>query len=207
MSSIPFGVERTRALVVLRGSMARAAFWAGSGTVGAHLLEQERKFIAVVPETRGRASAPYDNGALMLVSRPTPMPMRPSLGVYVQDNRVLFCVQQRQWRSKPHWFVVAQGIGPVRSTLLQATKADLLAVGHAPHAEALNRVLAQYDADPFDMARGVLAALGLPGAELLGHAPPQEARFVAPKARSLRRFEKNVDDDRAEDTDSQEWSE
>lgn len=203
MSSNSSASDRTRAIVVLRGSMARAAYWAGSGTVGAHLSEQDRPFITVVPEARGRASAPYDNGALMLVSRPTPMPMRPSLGVYVQENRVLFCVQQRQWRSKPHWFVVAQGVGPVRSTLVQATKAELLAVGHAAHADALNRVLGQYDAEPLDMARGVLGARGLPGADLLDRAPASEARFVAPKARALRRFEKNVDDERVEHADAE----
>lgn len=126
--------------------------------------------------------------------------MRPSLGFFVTEQDAVVLVRARRWRSLPRWFVVRQGIGPIRSALPQASVSDLLAAGHDVHPETLERVLAQPDARPVDMLRGLMLALGVEGAHLLDldrHADV-EAYLVEPDAQSVRLFDKHVTDEREE---------
>lgn len=136
----------------------------------------------------------------MIAARPVPMALRPSLAFVPTEKQAITVVQPRAWRSLPRWFVVQQGIGPVRAALPQASLGDLLSAGHDAHPEALGRVLAQPDAAPADLLRGIMAALGVNAGHLLGLARTAkiDAVLVEPTAKAVRRFDKHVTDEREE---------
>lgn len=188
------------AVVVVRGDAARVATWVERGTVPAYVIDLEGPWCAIVPAGPGHAEAPYDGPAEMIAARPVPMAMRPSLAFFPTSEQAVTVVQPRAWRSLPRWFVVQRGIGPVRAALPQAALADLLAAGDDAHPEALQRVLAQPNAAPADLLRGIMAALGVPAGDLLGlqRTATLDAVLVEPTPKAVRRFDKHVRDEREE---------
>ncbi|MBE7371206.1 hypothetical protein M3C61_13190 [Dermacoccus abyssi] len=188
------------AVVVVRGEVSRVTSWVERGTVPAYVIDIDGPWCAVVPAGPGHAQAPYDDPAQMIAARPVPMALRPSLAFVPTEKQAITVVQPRAWRSLPRWFVVQQGIGPVRAALPQASLGDLLSAGHDAHPEALERVLAQPDAAPADLLRGIMAALGVNAGHLLGLARTAkiDAVLVEPTAKAVRRFDKHVTDEREE---------
>lgn len=188
------------AVVVVRGEAARVASWVERGTVPAYVIDIDGPWCAIVPAGPGHAEAPYNDAAQMIASRPVPMAMRPSLAFLPTREQAITVVQPRAWRSLPRWFVVQRGIGPVRAALPQASLGDLLSAGDDAHPEALQRVLAQPDAEPADLLRGIMAALGVDAGHLLGleRTAKVDAVLVEPTAKAVRRFDKHVADEREE---------
>ena len=88
----------------------------------------------------------------------------------------------------------------MRAALPQASLADLLAVGENSHPETLERVLAQRGAEPIEVLRGVMVALGIPAGHLLALHPRAaiEADLVEPDAKAVRRFDKHTREEREE---------
>lgn len=196
------------AVVVVRGDERRVSAWVERGTVPAYVIDLEGPWCAVVPAGPGHAKPPYDDPALTLASRPVPMTMRPGLAFFPAGNRSVVVSQARRWRSLPRWFVVEQGVGPIRAQLPQAIAQDLLDAGTDAHPEALTRVLSQHDAEPLDLLRGLMAALGVPAGHLLGiprHADIA-ARLVEPAPKVVRRFDKHVAEEREERAEIEGWS-
>lgn len=183
------------AVVVVRSEARRVATWVERGTVPAYVTDLDGPWCAVVPAGPGHAHAPYDDAAVVLAARSTPMTMRPSLAFVPTERDAIVVVHPRSWRSLPRWFVVRRGVGGVRAALPQASIADLLgAAGEGGHPEALERVLAQPHAEPSDLLRGIMAALDVRAGHLLGpeRTEPIGARLVEPSAKAVRRFDKHV---------------
>lgn len=188
------------AVVVIRGDAERVARWVEQGTVPAYVVDLDGPWCAVVAAGPGHAAAPFDDAATVLVARPVPQMMRPAAGFFVHGDDAVVLVQPRRWRSLPRWFVVRRGFGVVRAALPQASLADLLAVGEKSHPETLERVLAQRGAEPIEVLRGVMVALGIPAGHLLALHPRAaiEADLVEPDAKAVRRFDKHTREEREE---------
>ena len=176
-------------LLLVGGGPARVGAWVRRGLVSCHVVPLGR-WTAVVPaESSSRAGPPYDDAFTVLTGRPLPVRLRPGLGLFTSGDRAVLTVQPRGWRATQRWLVWEPGRGVVpTSGLPAAAPVDLeRAVGGGRRVGA---VLADPGGDARQVLEQALAALGLPGRELLAGDPV--GRVVVPSPRTVARFEAQV---------------
>lgn len=203
----------SRAVVLLRGSVSRASAWVVRGTVPAHVVPVSSGWTAVVAAGEGYAAEPYQDAGVMLMCRPTPGLMRPSLGVLTSGDRVTFVVQGRSFRGGSKWLLSQAGVGIRTTALPPASAADLLAVTKSPATGRVEQLLAgrlRADQAPGStpgeaLAGAVLHELGLGTAAQLLREVPKTARRVAPAPKSVRRFDANISAEAEERREVESW--
>jgi len=193
--SVPWQSARdSRGLLLVRGEPSRAAGWLRRGLVACEVVPLGQWTALVPAERTSRASAPYDDPVAALAGRPLPNRLRPALGFFVVDNRAVVTVRSRGWRGGQRWLVWEPGKGPVRTPTLDAARpTDLVAAAHGPSGpRTVASVVADGSGDATGWLRGLLAALGLPGAELLAPSTALHGQVVAPTAQAVARFESRM---------------
>ena len=193
----------TASVVVIAGSARRVGLWVANGTVTAQVAPLTKKLVAVVPVIDELADVAYDDPNRMLIARPTPGLMRPSLGFLVEDNRVTVVAQARRWKAPAQWLVLQRGVGAIDVGMPPAVAADLVQCAPAPDASKLAAALAAWDdADgptPAALTQTLMNALGIPDADRLSRGElPAAGQTVQPRPRAVRRFERNIQIDREE---------
>ena len=193
--SVPWQSARaSRGLLLVRGEPARASGWVRRGLVACQVVPQGEWTALVPAERASRASAPYDDAMATLVGRPLPGRLRPALGFFVVDDRAVVTVRPRGWRAGQRWLVWEPGQGRVPTPeLAPARPPDLVAAARARSGPAaVAAVVSDRSGDATGWLRGLLAALGLPGGELLAPGADPRGQVVAPTAQAVARFESRM---------------
>lgn len=159
-------------LLLLRGSADVVASWAEGGLTTVRVVPLRDGWTAVVPVTpESAAPPPYDDPIGVLLARPVPHRMRPSLGVAVRGDQALVAATPARWRAVQRWIAWRPGTGLVRPAGLPSARlADLvhLAGTQSPRAvAALAAIVHDPSGDAVGVLRDALDALELPGGDLL----------------------------------------
>lgn len=186
----------SRGLLLVSGEPARVAAWVRRGLVPCHVVPLGR-WTAVVPaEPVSRTEPPYDDGAMVLASRPVPHRFRPALGFWAVDGRAVATVTPRAWRVTARWLVWEPGQGAVPAPGLRLARAlDLAAaVGRPGAGHDVARLVSRPAGGVDDLLLDLMELLDVPGGQLLG-GPPEGGAVVEPAARLVARFNARVADD------------
>ncbi len=189
-------------MLLVHGELDRAVAWARRGVVSVHAVPLGA-WVALVPAAdRSLAAAPYDEPVGPLLARSVPRRLRGAIGVATVGPRVVLSLVPHVLRHTRRWLVWEPGQGLIRvGTLPPGTITDLAATaGAREHAEAVARVLRDVRGSAEQVVADTLAAVRLPGAELVG-APEAAARhtgsvLVEPAEHQVRRFERAAHEDR-----------
>ncbi|SDP08065.1 hypothetical protein SAMN04489867_1365 [Pedococcus dokdonensis] len=183
--------QEARGLLLVSGGTGPVSTWVRRGQVACQVVELGA-WTAVLPTERSsRAEPPYDDAVTLLAARPVPRRLRSALGFFTIDGRAVVTVQGPGWRSALRWLVWEPGVGLVRTPGLElARPSDLLAAAGRPgDARAVAEVVGGRDGRADGILTDLLAALALPGADLVGPGVGLRGQVVAPTAQAVARFD------------------
>jgi hypothetical protein len=183
--------QAMRGLLLVRAEAPAVTRWVRGGLVACQLIPLA-PWTAVVPvEPSSRAHAPYDGAASVLLGRPVPRRLRPSLGFLVADQRAAVVVRAGGLRDRPRWLLWQPGRGPVRTReLTQAGPGELAGAAGRPAAgPRVAAVVRDRSGDAHRLLTDLLTVLELPGADLLGPHVGLRGQVVAPTAQAVARFD------------------
>ncbi|HET7474777.1 MAG TPA: hypothetical protein VFJ97_01985 [Dermatophilaceae bacterium] len=189
-------------VLLLRGSVAAAASWAGRGVVPVH-VGRLGDWTVVMPAGGSQAAPPYDDPLRLLAARPVPGRLRAALGLYAVDGKAVVVAVPSGWRAIQRYAVWVPGSGVATSAELRlARPRDLLrcaGVKDRTRAGALRDILRDGLSDATTVLQRLAAALDLPAGPLLDHttspAALGEHRIVEPSVKSVRRFDDTIAQD------------
>jgi hypothetical protein len=193
--------EPPKGILLVHGGVDAAVSWAESGLSPLAVVPEDGRWTAVLPVGAVTAARrPYDDVVTMLLNRPVPHRLRPAVGIGVVGRRAVLCVTPGGWRAVRRWLVWQPGHGVVHPAGLPVARlADVVGAAGVADPGAVGE-LADVLHDPAGDARAVTAdLLGLPGGTYIaGTAVAADAfgaSVVAPKAATVRRYDKAVHDD------------
>ena len=184
------------------------------GPAAAHVVSLPGGWTGVVATGSCGVGEPYDDAAVVTLCRPTPVLMRPSLGVLASENRVTFVVQERAFKAHSRWLLAQAGVGTLRTALPPASSADILTTTRARSTGQVEALLsgqqppsaAAHTTPGVALAADVLRGCQLPeAARLISGDIPSTARFVQPSRRSVRRFDRTITTEAEERREVESW--
>ncbi|MDQ1536402.1 MAG: hypothetical protein QOE58_795 [Actinomycetota bacterium] len=189
-------------MFLLKGEPEPVATWAHRGQVPVHIVPLQG-WTAVLPAGPSHAMAPYDDTLKMLAGRPVPSRLRSAIGLFSVGGNAVISAHLAGWRATQRWFVWSPGEGVVQPRQLETGRpADLVAAAgiHRKGARrSVRDILLDGAGDAASCLGDLLAALALPGSELLGGGEDPVAvpgsTMVEPGEEHLARFEKIISDE------------
>ncbi|TWE12446.1 hypothetical protein [Rudaeicoccus suwonensis] len=197
---MPSASAERRGVVLVHGDARTTTSWVRQGLVPSYVVPLAG-WTAVVPGGDAQAVAPYDATLTVMANRPVPGRLRNALGFFEIDKRAVVVVHPRGWRALPRWLVWMPGRGVTKvPSLPVARPGDLTtAAGVVPGAAGqVREILADRGAAALDVLSDLMAALALPGGELLFGRLAQQAQdatLVEPDRKAVRRFARVTSED------------
>ncbi|MDQ2756984.1 MAG: hypothetical protein M3Y71_10535 [Actinomycetota bacterium] len=160
-------------LLLVRGRTEAVVAWAARGLVSLRVVPLENGWCGLVPaEPTSPLVAPYDDPVGLLLGRPVPRGLRPSFGATVVHDQALLTATPGGWRAVQRWVAWRPGTGLVPPgglpTLRLAALVHLAGVDDPGALAEVADIVHDAVGSPLEVLQGLLAALHLPGGDLLG---------------------------------------
>ena len=187
-------------VLLVRGDARAASAWVRRGVTPSYVVPLG-EWTAAVPAGPAQARAPYDDPMTMMASRPAAWRLRPAIGVFVIDDHAAVVAHPRGLRALSRWLVWLPGRGPTPIPgMPEARAGDLTRIAGVSSEQQVRAALHERSGSARAFAATLLAALAVPGGELLEPGVAKRtpgAVLVEPDPRSVQRFEAITADDEA----------